>query len=62
MLRHLVRKQFPDRTWDAPDLDAAAEFWLRLYEGGVGGRGVLGRPVAGGGPAAGGAGRVPADG
>jgi hypothetical protein len=32
MLPHLTRKQFPDRTWDAADLDAAAEFWLHLYE------------------------------
>jgi hypothetical protein len=32
MLRHLNRKQFIDRWWDATDLDAVAEFWLRLYE------------------------------
>lgn len=32
MLPHLIRKQFLDRTWGAADLDAAAEFWLRLYE------------------------------
>jgi hypothetical protein len=32
MLPHLIRKTFPDRTWGAADLDAAAEFWLRLYE------------------------------
>src|SRR5688572_4357498 len=32
MLRHLIRPQFLDRWWDAADLDAAAEFWLRLYE------------------------------
>lgn len=32
MLPHLIRKEFADRTWDAADLDAAAELWLRLYE------------------------------
>lgn len=32
MLPVLIRKQFPDRHWAAADLDAAAEFWLRLYE------------------------------
>lgn len=32
MLPHLIRKAFADRTWDAADLDAAAELWLRLYE------------------------------
>src|SRR5436189_10721 len=32
MLPHLIRKQLLDRTWDSADLDAAAEFWLRLYE------------------------------
>src|SRR5438874_2890401 len=31
-MKHLIRKQFLDRTWGANDLDAAAEFWLRLYE------------------------------
>jgi hypothetical protein len=31
-MKHLIRKQFADCTWDAADLDAAAEFWLRLYE------------------------------
>src|SRR5438132_11606726 len=32
MLPHLIRKHLLDRTWDSADLDAAAEFWLRLYE------------------------------
>jgi hypothetical protein len=31
-VKFLVREQFPDLAWDAADLDAAAEFWLRLYE------------------------------
>src|SRR5262245_38074774 len=31
-MRHLIRKHFLDFTWEATDLDAAAEFWLRLYE------------------------------
>ncbi|MBX9624571.1 MAG: hypothetical protein K2X82_12255 [Gemmataceae bacterium] len=32
MLPVVLREQFPDRRWAAADLDAAAEFWLRLYE------------------------------
>jgi hypothetical protein len=32
MIPNLLRKEFIDRVWDAQDLDAAAEFWLRLYE------------------------------
>lgn len=32
MIRHLIRPRFIDRWWDAADLDAAAELWLRLYE------------------------------
>jgi hypothetical protein len=31
-LRNVIRPHLFDRTWDAADLDAAAEFWLRLYE------------------------------
>jgi hypothetical protein len=31
-MKHLIRKTFLNLTWDARDLDAAAEFWLRLYE------------------------------
>src|SRR5437868_6732995 len=31
-MNHLIRKQLLDRSWAADDLDAAAEFWLRLYE------------------------------
>ena len=32
MIPHLIRKEFLDLAWDAADLDAVAEFWLRLYE------------------------------
>src|SRR4051812_16182079 len=32
MLPHLLRKQLLDRTWTAADLNAVAEFWLRMYE------------------------------
>jgi hypothetical protein len=32
VMQHLIRKQWLDCIWDAADLDAAAEFWLRLYE------------------------------
>lgn len=32
MIPHLIRRDFPDLVWDAADLDAVAEFWLRLYE------------------------------
>ncbi len=32
MIHSLMRKEFLDREWAAEDLDAAAEFWLRLYE------------------------------
>ena len=28
----LAREQFLDRVWGPADLDAAAEFWLKLYE------------------------------
>jgi hypothetical protein len=31
-MKSLVRKQFVDQLWGVADLDAAAEFWLRLYE------------------------------
>ena len=31
-MKSLVRQKFIDETWDATDLDAAARFWLRLYE------------------------------
>ena len=31
-MQHLTRKQFLDLDWGAAELDAAAEFWLRLYE------------------------------
>src|SRR5262245_23767792 len=31
-MKSLVRQQFPDLTWGASDLDAAAAFWLRLYD------------------------------
>lgn len=31
-MQHLIRKHLLDCTWDADDLGAAAEFWLRLYE------------------------------
>jgi hypothetical protein len=30
-MKSLIRQQFLDLTWDAADLNAAAEFWLRLY-------------------------------
>jgi hypothetical protein len=42
-MKYLIRKQFADRSWDAADLDAAAEFWLRLYEEAARARGL---PVA----------------
>jgi hypothetical protein len=32
MVPHLTRPQFLDRAWSADDLNAVAEFWLRLYE------------------------------
>jgi hypothetical protein len=28
----LIRQQFLDLTWDSVHLNAASEFWLRLYE------------------------------
>jgi hypothetical protein len=31
-MRHLIRQQLLDLSWDAADLEDAAEFWLRLYE------------------------------
>ncbi len=31
-MQHLIRKRFLERTWDAAELDLAAEFWLRLFE------------------------------
>jgi hypothetical protein len=44
MLPPLLREQFPDRHWDAADLDAVAEFWLRLYEAAAGPRGFTPAP------------------
>ena len=31
-MKSLVRQQFLDQTWDAAHLDAAAKFWLQLYD------------------------------
>ena len=31
-MKSLIREQFLNLTWGVADLDAAAEFWLRLYE------------------------------
>lgn len=31
-MKFIIRKQLLNRSWSAADLDAAAEFWLRLYE------------------------------
>src|SRR5262249_49539617 len=45
MILHLIRKQFIDRWWDAADLDAAAEVWLRLYEEAARANGVAYTPV-----------------
>ena len=32
MTLSLAREEFLDRVWDPADLDAVAEFWMRLYE------------------------------
>jgi hypothetical protein len=31
-MKSLIRREFLNQTWDANDLDGAAEFWLRLYK------------------------------
>ncbi|MCI0703715.1 MAG: hypothetical protein L0241_21865 [Planctomycetia bacterium] len=43
-MRFATRKKFLDLAWSASDLDAAAEFWLRLYEASAGTQGFTATP------------------
>lgn len=45
MIHCLIRKEFLDREWAASDLDAAAEFWLRLYESAARSQGFTATPA-----------------
>lgn len=43
-MKFITRKHLLDRAWSASDLDAAAEFWLRLYEAAAKAQGFSARP------------------
>src|SRR5688572_3824193 len=43
-MKFVTRRQLLNRAWSATDLDAAAEFWLRLYETAAKEQGFTARP------------------